>query len=872
VFINTNTPGALNSWVNSHPEIDPLGSLNASSGQIAGFRTSNPGTAPIVDVFTVTPKYLGCTGSSINFSITVKPTPTLASTNRPAGVCNGLTFTSHQDPTIAGTTFSWSRAAVGTMNDTAAHGDIIEPFVNLGTTPLGITYFDTLRLNGCVNTVTLTTTAYPTPYLNTAAPAPICDNSLFSYIPTSTTGSNTSFAWSRDAIYGLSNLPATGANDPSEILSDTTSSSVEVVYTYTLTTASPAGCVNIQQITDTVRPNPILSIATYPLTYGTYCDSQMVQIIPSSRVTGATFIWVRDSIAGIRNSSATNSDTATEWLKNVTAHPVVDTYFYTTSINVCSNTERVLVTVNPTPKLIGSHVHAPVCDSALVSYNPNSFTTPITSFMWQRNAMTGILNSAATGSNNPMEYLVNTTPLPIVDTYHYTITAFGCTNMEDITVQVNPKPVFTNKMPASICDSATLNFTPTSGTTPFTYRWYRKYVPGILDAAAIGTTDPNEELINTTNVPVTAVYIYTVTANGCSNTQVDSVSVNPTPLFTSAATSSVCSGAPFSYSPSSFTPGATFAWVRNTVPHITPGTALGNGNINETMINDTLIPVNVTYLYRLGINGCINNHTDKLVVTVKANPPIPQITITSPSSVCSNTMYQNFGASSPVPVQYSWSADNAQVWATGNTRQYAIVNFNEPGTAVVKLTSNLPGVACMVDNTYTVTVTSNVSDDPQVIYYDGQFICLQTNEDNYQWGFDDANTLDSTMLIGETNQNYANTNPDFARRYYWVMTNLNGCMQKTYYRVPAGVTEINEVSGINVYPNPTNDNINVDINAKIGGKIEVSVINMLGQKITTVTAVDHKAKISVSSLPSGCYLIDCYRDGVKLAAARFIKN
>ncbi|MFI5196044.1 MAG: T9SS type A sorting domain-containing protein, partial [Chitinophagales bacterium] len=358
-----------------------------------------------------------------------------------------------------------------------------------------------------------------------------------------------------------------------------------------------------------------------------------------------------------------------------------------------------------------------------------------------------------------------------------------------------------------------------------------------------------------------------------SNTQRDTVAVNPTPLLSSATTGSVCSGAPFSYTPGSFTPGAAFAWQRNLVPNITPATASGNGAIHDTMVNSTLLPINVVYLYRLGINGCTNNHTDKVTVTVKAKPPVPSIVIGPGHNLCSNTLYQNFGASDSATVNYSWSAENATLWATGNTGQYAIVSFNNPGTAVITLNSNLPAVSCITANTYAVTVSSAVSDNPQVIYYDGQFICLQTNEESYQWGYDNASTLDSTLLSGETYQNYSNTNPDFAHKYYWVMTKLNGCMQKTYYNAPNGVTDINaDVAGIKVYPNPANDNINVDINTKIAGDIQVEVINMLGQKVSTVTAVNHKARINIASLPAGCYLVDCSRDGVKIATAKFIKN
>jgi hypothetical protein len=75
-----------------------------------------------------------------------------------------------------------------------------------------------------------------------------------------------------------------------------------------------------------------------------------------------------------------------------------------------------------------------------------------------------------------------------------------------------------------------------------------------------------------------------------------------------------------------------------------------------------------------------------------------------------------------------------------------------------------------------------------------------------------------------------------------------------------------------VFPNPATNVINVDINTLVSGDLTVEVSNLLGQKLNSVSANGHKAQISVADLPSGVYLVDCFSDGVKIAAARFIKN
>ncbi len=872
-------------WTNTNTTIDSntvTGYIlhSADNQHIGHFNGYNPTNIAAVDTFKVIMTVNGCSSAPSVFTITVNPTPTLNSTTIPPAVCNGTTFTYSSGSNTQGgpVTFAWSRAAdlAGNPANGGPGGNIIDPLVNPGTASINVFYVDTIKANGCVNTQTLTVTVNPTPvFTSTLTPMPICDGAMFSYNPTSAT-LGTSYMWSRPA--DADNAANNGTNSPDEILINSTAAPIGEIYSYTLTAA---GCTNVQYVTDSVYPNPMLTSSPV-ISYK--CDSTAFTYVPLSNITGAIFQWSRVAMTGISNPATTGSGSITDTLVNNTAHPVVDTYTYfiiTPGSLACVNTQKVTVTIEPRPLLTGSLSQPSVCDIALFTYVPHSFTVG-TQFMWNRNVVAGISNGAATNSGSVSERLVNFTVRPVVDTYIYTMSIPGttCTYVQDVTVTVNPKPLLSNlaSAPAAICDSTSFVYSPASATPDSSFTWSRAYVPGILNIAATGTgapdNYPSEELVNTTNVPVNVAYIFTISANGCSNSEVDTVSVNPTPLLTSAATGSVCSAAQFDYVPASFTPGAVYQWTRAAVTHITPATGAGSGDIHETLVNDTLIPVNVVYLFTLGINSCTNHHTNRVTVTVKANPPVPSVVIGPGHSLCSNTMYQNFGASttSPSPVNYSWSAENATIWATGNTGQYAIVNFDNPGTAVIKLNSNLQNVTCSVSNTYSVTVTSAASDNLQVIYYDGQFICLQTNEGSYQWGYDDAGTLDSTLLAGETNQNYANTSPDFSHKDYWVMTTNNGCMQKTYYIVPAGVTDVNDVTGIKVYPNPTSDYINVDINTNINGDIQVEILNMLGQKVDMVKAIDHKAKISVTSLPSGVYLIGCYRDGVKIGTARFVKN
>ena len=179
---------------------------------------------------------------------------------------------------------------------------------------------------------------------------------------------------------------------------------------------------------------------------------------------------------------------------------------------------------------------------------------------------------------------------------------------------------------------------------------------------------------------------------------------------------------------------------------------------------------------------------------------------------------------------------------------------------------------CTNSDMVTVTVGTAVAQIPVVLYFNGHFVCIPSNEDSYQWGYDDLHSLDSTILPGEVNQDYLNVSPN-PENAYWVMTTSGGCLQKTYLTVPTAVQNVNEeVQVLSLYPNPASNIVNVKINTAINGSIEVVVLNAMGQKINTVQTLDNKATIDVAALPGGYYMIACYNNGVKIATARFIKN
>ena len=869
IFTGT-VPGTTFNWTNDNPSI---GLPASGSGPIGSFTATNTTGSPLIATITVTPTANGCNGTPVSFTITVYPTPTLSSSLAASDVCDSAIMNYIPTSVTTGTTFTWFRNPVtGIANPTmSGSGNPAEYLDNTTSSDVTVPYQYVLAANGCFNTQYVNVVVHPTPTLSTSlTPGTICNDGLFNYPPGSATV-GTVFTWNRNIVTGISNSSNTGSNNPNETLHNTTSDPVEVPYTFTLVAN---GCINTQVVVVTVNPTPMLNSGTTP---PAVCNNTMFIYGAGSNTAGTTFSWSRNPISGILPATNSGVDSIIETLTNTTPNTIPVTYTYMMTANGCSNSQNIVVNVYPKP-MLSTALSPSQCDSTVFNYPPASLTAG-TTFTWSRAVVAGSSNPMGAGTNNPNEILKNTTPNSVVVPYVFTMSANGCTNTQNVNLTVHPTPKLSSSLtPGGICDSSTFNYVPASGTAGASYTWYRPYIPGIYAVASSGAGNPNQQLINSTYVVVDVQYVYTITANGCDNEQTVTVKVNPTPKLNPPYTSTVCSGSPFKFTPTSYTPGALYAWNRPSVSNISPGTSfrsIGDGIIYDTMTNATLAPIVVDYIYRLTINGCTNLYTQTVKVTVNPTPDKPSFITTPSGEPCAGTMFQNFGASAPSDkIEYHWSATNAQIYATGTNNQYAIVNFPNPGAAVVTLTSNVKGYGCTISNSYNVNVgSSEATSLPEVIYFNGQFICLK-NGDNvkYQWGYDDAFSLDSTILDGQIDQNYNNASPDFSTKRYWVIVNDGGCKQKAYYNRPTGVEDVNAISVVNVYPNPANDVVNVEINGNVGGNVQVELLNLLGQRLNVQTDVNRKATINVASLPAGIYLIDCSVNGTKIATNRFIKN
>jgi large repetitive protein len=148
-----------------------------------------------------------------------------------------------------------------------------------------------------------------------------------------------------------------------------------------------------------------------------------------------------------------------------------------------------------------------------------------TSYTWTNSLPSIGLPESGTGDIASFE-VVNTGTIPLVatievtPTYNNSISCTGPQNVMIFTITVNPIPILSsNLLPAAICSGAKFEYSPTCAVSGATFSWSRATIPGIMQVGAVGTGNVNEVLTNSTSKPIIVTYAYTISANGCSNTQ-----------------------------------------------------------------------------------------------------------------------------------------------------------------------------------------------------------------------------------------------------------------------------------------------------------------------------------------------------------------
>lgn len=337
-------------------------------------------------------------------------------------------------------------------------------------------------------------------------------------------------------------------------------------------------------------------------------------------------------------------------------YPDTGTYFVTVVVSKtqggqgCYDTAHALVIVYPT--LNAGFSYTAGCQDSAAVFTDQSVSTssPINFWSWHFG------DGQSSGLQNPTHHY--STP----GTYVVTLTVGnvkGCVDVKTDTIIIKPLPA-PNFTVSSLCVFDAANFTYTGTGTVTNYYW--NFGNGLSSTA-----------VNPTTVYTTAgtknVMLTTVTPDGCRDTIIKPLVVNPLPVITPSANVTIC---PFTTTQLSASGGVTYLWA--------PAATLSDSAIS----NPVASPVATTtyYVSVTDANGCHNK--DSVKVTLY---PVPLIDAGPDTSVCKT------GSNYHTSVQLTATGGVSYVWT--------------PATGLSSTTIANPIATPPANQTYYVTGTDN---------------------------------------------------------------------------------------------------------------------------------------------------------------------
>jgi gliding motility-associated-like protein len=394
-----------------------------------------------------------------------------------------------------------------------------------------------------------------------------------------------------------------------------------------------------------VKPIPV-SVAGADIAY---C-SGLTGTIGTAATTGYSYSW--SPTTSLSSGTVANPTVS---LTNTGTTPINTTYTVTTTLNGCTSTDAVIVTVNPVPTSTFNQ-------SPNQCLTGNSFNFTNTGSSGAGYTQTWNFGGATTNTSTA----VSPTGITYAAAGTYTITHTvtgpgGCVSTTTSSVTVYPLPVVTVTSP-TICSGQTATMTASGAST---YTWSA----GATSAGATATASPT----TTTSYTVTGT-----STNGCIATAVATVTVTPLPVIT-VAPITICAGTPGTLTASG---AATYSWAAATGLSATTGASV------------TANPPSTTTYTVTGTSaaGCVGTTT--VVVTVN---PIPVTTVNSPT-ICSG---QTATLTAAGATTYAWTSGLSATTGTSvtgaptTTTSYTVTgtSLGCSSTAVATITVNpLPTV------------------------------------------------------------------------------------------------------------------------------------------------------------------------------------
>ena len=707
---------------------------DTGNGSFAFTAVNNTNEA-ISATFTVKPRFTTSNGTcgvdTVNFTITVLPTPTVEPLNLMT-YCAGVEVPTTEFAGVA-TSFNWVKLSGGNNIGADVNGtsgvDSIKTFIATNTTAnvLSATYRVTpVFAEGIVNCsgtyMDYTINVLPAPVVYPVADQIVCTGSKMASV--TFIGRATSYEWRNkgDVINGLPVGTITSNSITDYTLTNNTNDVLTaeiVVYPYYEDCMGDSIVFKIA-----VSPKPKVN----PVADVTLCANERLDAIVFTTLSEVptSYKWrnIGNSIIGLPING--NDSIASVVLRNTTSAPLTATIEVTPMNNeeLCVGAPITFnITVNQEPTLINIPADYELCSGDRTT--PVTFTGMANTYEWEATTthVTGIPTGVQTGSFRTYTLVNNSS---FVDTVKVTVTPKTITGGKTCTgtpqtfeIIVNPAAGITNTFKDTLLCSGQV-YPQTTIASVGTVRWV---VTGeqIAGLPAVGTLSSGDvfggyTLTNLTNAPRTAVVTFNTDFSGCNAaTSVSfSITVNPNPTFTNKpANTTLCSGDV--YSMITFTGNAaSFDWTVD-ANGVTGLSALGTGAFGPFTLTNSgntaaTATVSVTPKY-----GTCSAAVETFDITVK---PQPKITSTHTSQViCSGT--QNAAINFTGVGTFNWVVTGDQIpglsaSGTGDIAATTLTNnTSQPLTATITVTPTVDNCTGQY-KVFTITVnpTPTITNKP----------------------------------------------------------------------------------------------------------------------------------------------------------------
>jgi len=870
-------PGATFAWTNSNTAI---GLVASGTGNIASWTApaNNTGTN-ITGTIIVTPTLNGCAGTTMTFSVTIYPTPTVSQISN-ITACPGSTINIGSFISVpSGATIAWtnSNTTIGLVaNGTGNISSWTAPANNTGVNITG-TITVTPSLNGCTGTpMTFTITVYPTPTVIQKTNISVCPGlpiNIGSFVSMPSGGS---FAWvnSNTAI----GLAASGSGNISSWTAPANNTGANIVGTITVT-PSLNGCSGTP-MTFTVTVYPTTTVTQ--ITNIAVCPGATINI--GSFVTmpsGATFAWANSNTAIGLVASGTDNIASWNAPANNTGVNIVGTITVTPSLNGCTGTPMTFtVTIYPTTT-VTQITNIAVCPGSTINIGSFVSVPSGANFAWT-NSNTAIgLVASGTGNITSWTAPANNTGVNIVGTITVTPSLNSCTGTPMIfTVTVYPITTVTQKTDIAVCPGSTINIGSfVSVPSGAIFAWTNSNTAIGLVASGTGNIASWTAPANNTGVNIVGTITVTPSLNGCTGTPMTfTITVYPTTTVTQITNIAVCPGSTINIGNFVSVPsGATFAWTNSNIAIGLVGSGTGNIASWTAPANNTGVNIVGIITVTPSLNSCTGTPMT-FNVTVY---PTSTVTQKTNIAVCPGATI-NIGSFVSVPsgATFAWANSNTAIGlvasGTGNIASWT-APANNTGINIIStitVTPSLNGCAgtpmtftITVYPTTTVTQITNIAVCPGATINIGSFVSVPSGaifawtNSNTAIGLVASGTGNIASWIAPVNNTGANIVGTIT-----VTPSLNGCtgtpmtFTVTIYPTPT-VSQINNIAvcpgaTINIgnfvsVPSGatitwTNSNINIGLVASGTGNILswTAPTNGAGANIVSI--------ITVTSTLNGC--------------------